>query len=390
MKRIPIASRSNLAQRATELGFAYCEMDGKAYWDESAYYGFSLRQIEDHIEDPTAELAALCLALVARVVVSEQLLEKLRIPEHAWDAIAESWSRGDSSLYGRFDLAYDGERPAKLLEYNADTPTALFEAAIFQWDWLENRIARGQLPECADQFNSIHERLIVRFQELLSINNGVGRLHLAGALDSVEDRGLIAYLNDCAIKAGFTTTILNIEDIGKRESGPFLDQWNTPIRQLFKLYPWEWMLADPFGKSPAIRQTRFIEPIWKAILSNKGILPLLWEMVPGHPNLLPAYFEGDANGAQAGSRFVRKPFYSREGANIEIYDGDNLIDRETGPYGNGGFVRQAMALIPNFDGNYPVLGSWVIGDQACGLGIREDTSPITKNSSRFIPHAILS
>jgi glutathionylspermidine synthase len=36
-------------------------------------------------------------------------------------------------LYGRFDLAYRGDGPPKLLEYNADTPTALFEAAVVQW-----------------------------------------------------------------------------------------------------------------------------------------------------------------------------------------------------------------------------------------------------------------
>ena len=48
--------------------------------------------------------------------------------------IAASWKRRDASLYGRFDLRYDGQGPAKLLEYNADTPTSLFETAVFQWE----------------------------------------------------------------------------------------------------------------------------------------------------------------------------------------------------------------------------------------------------------------
>jgi glutathionylspermidine synthase len=34
------------------------------------------------------------------------------------------------------------------------------------------------------------------------------------------------------------------------------------------------------------------------ILSNKGMLALLWEMAPEHPNLLPRYFEDDADAAR--------------------------------------------------------------------------------------------
>jgi glutathionylspermidine synthase len=36
-----------------------------------------------------------------------------------------------------------------------------------------------------------------------------------------------------------------------------------------------------------------------------------------------------------------------------------------------------------------VLGSWFAAGQPCGLNIREDASPITKNTSRFLPHAII-
>jgi glutathionylspermidine synthase len=40
-----------------------------------------------------------------------------------------------------------------------------------------------------------------------------------------------------------------------------------------------------------LKNLDFIEPIWKLILGNKALLPLLWEMFPNHPNLLPAYQE---------------------------------------------------------------------------------------------------
>ena len=161
------------------------------------------------------------------------------------------------------------------------------------------------------------------------------------------------------------------------------------IETAFKLYPWEWMFLDAFGAQLAKAPTRWIEPPWKAILSNKGILPLLWEMFPDHPNLLPAYFEDDPAAARLGTSFVRKPLYSREGANVALVrEGITLVEQE-GPYGAEGFIRQAFAPLPNFSGQYPVLGSWLIDHTPCGLSIREDENPITGNTSRFLPHTIL-
>jgi glutathionylspermidine synthase len=389
MRRISVQPRRNLHDRARETGFEFVSLDGKLYWDESAYYAFSLKQIDDHIERPTKELAALCLDLVDRVVGDEPMLRRLKIPDHAWDLIAESWRRRDPTLYGRFDLAYDGRNPARLLEYNADTPTALFEAAVFQWGWLEDAMAQNVVPVGADQFNALHDTLIARFADIGKAMKHPARLHLACMPHSIEDRGLIAYLADCAMQAGLRTRGLLIGDIGDKGKGAFVDLDNRPIQLLFKLYPWEWMFADPFSHSVSMHETRFIEPPWKAVLSNKGILPLLWAMAPGHPNLLPAYFEDDPAREKLEGRYARKPLYSREGSNIALVDGGRVLDRDDGPYGRDGFIWQALAELPACDGNFPVIGSWIIGEEACGIGIREDTSPITKNTSRFVPHAIL-
>ena len=175
-------------------------------------------------------------------------------------------------------------------------------------------IERRIIPAHADQFNSIHERLIEAWQKL-----GAGRhLHLAGNDRKPEDAGTLAYLEDTARQAGLATTLIDIEDIGWRVDGGFVDLDDRPIELAFKLYPWEWMFHDAFGEQLAKASTRWIEPPWKAILSNKGILPLLWEMFPDHPNLLPAYFEDDPNAARLGASFVRKPLYSREGANVAL------------------------------------------------------------------------
>lgn len=384
MRRRASVPRPDAAERHAAIGFAFSEMGGEPYWDETAHYEFTLAQIENGIEDPSAELAAMCLELVDRVIADEKLLARLKIPEHAWDAIAASRRAGEPTLYGRFDFSWDGRAPAKLLEYNADTPTALFESAVVQWVWLQDGIERGTLAPEADQFNSIHERLIERMAAVVP-----GRvLHLTGQTVSVEDSGTLAYLADCAIAAGLEAVTLDIAEVGVN-GGRFVDLADRPIETLFKLYPWEWIFAEDFGRSPAMAKTRFVEPAWKAILANKGAMALLWDMAPGHPNLLPTFFDDDPRRAGIAAAHAIKPLFSREGANVMLVDHGRLIERTEGTYGAEGSVVQALAPLPVFDGQHVVAGSWIVGEAACGLGLREDAGPVTTDRSRFLPHVIL-
>jgi glutathionylspermidine synthase len=385
MRRIACAERNDWQLTAAANGFDFHSDEGQRYWDERAYYAFTLDEIERQIEAPTGEISAMCQELVARAVCDERLLRALKIPEAFWTFIAASWQRRDPSLYGRLDLRFDGAGPAKLLEYNADTPTSLFEAAVFQWTWLEQGIERQIIPKRADQFNSLHERLIETWRAIAAGR----RVHLAGAMESAEDAGTLHYLADVAGQAGLRTTLIDITQIGLRDDGSFVDLNEGVIELAFKLYPWEWMFRESFGVNLNNASTRWIEPPWKAILSNKGILPLLWSMFPGHPNLLPAYFEDDEQAVSLGVSYVRKPLYSREGANVTLVRAGSSIDQQEGPYGAEGFVRQALAPLPEFAGQYPVLGSWIVDGMPCGLSIREDDTPITGNLSRFVPHAIL-
>jgi glutathionylspermidine synthase len=385
VQRIPCRERNDWQATAAACGFDFHTIDGARYWDERAYYAFTLAQIEERIETPTGEIEAMCGEVCDRVVGDERHLKRLRIPQAVWPLIRDSWRRKDGSLYGRLDLSYSGSGDAKLLEYNADTPTSIFEAAVFQWTWLEQGIERGLLPSGADQFNSLHERLIAAWKKL----GGANRVHLTGLLDNPEDLTTLAYLEDTAKQAGLMTTLLPIESIGWNAAQGFVDLDNEKITLGFKLYPWEWMFQDAFGQKIAGAPTRWIEPPWKAILSNKGVLALLWEMFPGHPNLLPAFFEDEPNATALSSSFVRKPLFSREGANVTIVRHGDVVAAEQGPYGAEGYIRQALAPLPNFSGQYPVLGSWLVDHVPCGLSIREDENPITGNTSRFLPHAIL-
>ena len=114
------------------------------------------------------------------------------------------------------------------------------------------------------------------------------------------------------------------------------------------------------------------------VLANKGILPLLWELSPGHPNLLEARFEPGALRS-----FARKPLLSREGANVSLVrDGQEIARGPDEGYGAEGFVYQALA-----EGN-AVIGSWVIQGEAAGIGVRESDGLVTGNRSRFVPHRI--
>ncbi|WP_105188150.1 glutathionylspermidine synthase family protein [Pseudoalteromonas sp. T1lg48] len=384
MFRQPITERPDLAAQADYFGFEFCNIDGEKYWDESAYYQFTLKQIENDLEDPTNELEQMCLELVDKVVRDEYWLKKFVLPERFWDLIATSWHNKEPSLYGRMDFSYHGTGPAKLLEYNADTPTSIYEAGFFQWLWLEQQVDRGVLPRRADQFNSIQEALINRFNHFSSQD----AIHFAHSRDSIEDKGTVAYLQDCAYQAGMPTVRMTVEDIGIDAKGQLTDLEDTPITQLFKLYPWEELFLDEFGPQLLSSDTLFVEPSWKAVLSNKAILPLLWQMFPGHPNLLPSYFAGEeGDGLEQG--YVSKPLFSREGENITWVHPSKGRVHQGGSYGGEGFITQALAPLPVFAGNHTLIGSWVVGHKSCGLTIREDNGPITKDTSRFVPHIIL-
>lgn len=391
MRRHILKPRGDWRTVATEIGYNFhTGQDGHTVWSEDASYVFTLTQIEEDLEAPTAELHKLCLDLAAEITESAALMTRLGIPDWAHSLVTRSHRARDPHLYGRFDLAYDGTGPAKLLEYNADTPTALFETAVFQWRWLEELRASGALPAGADQFNSVHERLIARFGE---IRARIGDpLHLTCMTEFPEDSGTVGYLADCAAQAGLHVRLIDITDIGLRKASDqssFVDRAGETVRLLFKLYPWEWLLRDSFGQAIACSATTFVEPAWKMVLSNKGILPLLWERYPGHPNLLPAYFEDDPRKFDLGGSFARKPLLGREGANVTIVTDGQVAATEDGPYAESGYVRQALAPVPNFDGCRAVIGSWIIGDEPAGLIIRESAGPISNDASRLVPHFIV-
>jgi len=376
MRRELLPPRAGWQHEMESVGFGYHSIDG-TYWDESRCYVFTSTQI-DELEAATAALHEMALN-AAQYVVGSGRYDEFAIPP-AWQAlIARSWrahldaAAEGFSLFGRMDLAYDGVNPPKLLEYNADTPTACLEASVAQWHWLQ-----AVKPD-ADQFNSIHEKLIDAWRGLLA-RSAPQRLHFAAVAESEEDWGNVNYLRDTALQAGWQTFALPIEQIG-HNGAAFVDEFNVPIDVLFKLYPWEWLVREAFGPRLAASSMHVIEPAWKMLLSNKALLVVLWELFPDHPNLLPAFHDS----APLGASYVRKPKLAREGANVTLVD-DAHQEQTDGAYGSEGHVFQALAPLPRFGLDYAVIGSWIVNGAPAGIGIREDTSAITRNTSRFVPH----
>jgi glutathionylspermidine synthase len=269
-----------------------------------------------------------------------------------------------------------------LLEFNADTPTSLFESSVVQWYWLQDCYPQK------DQFNSIHEKLIAYWKYLKEYLYD-DTLYFACVRDNLEDLTTTEYMRDCALQAGLNTKFIYIDEIGwDLQNLEFLDLENAPVKNIFKLYPYEWLINEDFGRNIVNDRNKafWVEPSWKMILSNKAILPILWELNSNHPNLLESYFETD--NFKLGINYAKKPLLSREGQNIQLVDYGSTIAETSGDYGEEGFIYQELCPLPEFDKNYPLIGSWIVGQESAGIGIRESDSLITDNLSRFVPHLI--
>jgi glutathionylspermidine synthase len=363
----------------------------RSYWTEDACYVLSYDEAVE-LELAANELVERCVD-AAQHVIDHGLWDRFGIPPAWRGRVAEAWEREPPMVAGRFDLAYLGEgHPPKLLEYNADTPTAMLESAVVQWMWLQDS------DPTADQLNSLHERLIERWTELSGRIPG-RKVHFlwSEAELSGEDRMTVEYLADTCRQAGLEAELLPIEQLGFHDITGFVTPEGERIATAFKLYPWEWMWQEEFGEAALRRMgdvlhaTQWIEPLWKVLWSNKALLTVLWELFPDHPNLLPAYAAGHAP-PDFGDH-VRKPLLAREGANAMVVRGGDVVAK--GPdqgYGQEGYVVQALADLGTYDSSYgpthPVFGVWTVDMTAAGLGIRESDSLITDNLSRFVPHKI--
>lgn len=368
MERKSVLPRKDYQKIIEKLGFAF-HYD---YWLEDAYYQFSPAEIEA-IEKASAECYRMFCDAVEVCLYDDKKLDLLCIPKDIRPAIQRSWEEDDLSLYGRFDFALVNGIP-KLFEFNADTPTSLLEASLIQWQWKEDIFPN------ADQYNMIHENLVQSWKDINNAYN-VDRYYFSSITDCEEDNATLAYLIYTAVEAGLPTAELDIRNC-RYINGSLYTPDDFPINCMFKLYPWETMFKENLGACTT--EMCWLEPLWKALMSNKAMLPFLYEIFPDSPYLLPAYFEEEKL-----KSYCKKPIFSREGANIELIKNSIILEKSSGEYGQEGYIYQELVDTPSFLGKYPVIGSWIIGGEPSGIGIRETTSRITDNMSHFVPHIIV-
>jgi glutathionylspermidine synthase len=396
MWRHRIRPRDDWQRLVTEQGLVFpvtTREDGTTtpYWNESAWYELTLAEVEA-LEAATEELWAMCVDAVGFMASPGSGITDARLgmPAGSLDYLRRSVERRDPMLYARFDLAYGADGSIKMLEVNGDTPTGLVETGVIQWSWLEE-----VMPDL-DQWNSVHDRLVAGWRRLAASGGLSGnRLHLLYDVHPGEDYDdgelemTVAYLQDTAVQAGLSTLAQPIEEVGwNPDDNTFRDINDEPIRNAFKLYAWEEMLAEQFGlyllEQREPHPVRWIEPPWKALLSTKAVLPVLWQRNPGHRLLLPAYFDGPGDLTE----WVAKPLHGREGDNIRLHLADGYDVVTPGGYGHEPLVYQQYTGLPVYEGNYVVLGSWIVDNEAAGLLVRESDGPITDYYSRVCPHVI--
>jgi glutathionylspermidine synthase len=411
----------------TAQGLTYWETvlpDGSStsYWREGEFYDFTAVEIAQ-LERDAATLFEMCVEAGDHMVAHPELMLRMGIPEYTHAQVIGTWNDEPSkqSVFGRFDVRYGGTSPQsridptlrrpQLLEFNADTPTSLPETAYVQWEWFRDT---GQ---GSDQWNSVFERLTRAWERNLGLierdlrKDPVVYFACDGADRSGEDlfntflmRDACTQVRDGGRPRYATRSIMMNQITLDEATGAFFEGDPADGRHidvLFKLYPWEWIVHEEFGRAAFADMARpggtvWVEAPWKMLWSNKGLLPVLWQLFGTDPArsplILPAYFADDDVPGWMQESHVRKPLLSREGANITIYEDGRTLASTGGGYGEEGYVLQSFAPLPDFPGpdgsHHPVLGIWMVDGEPAGLGIRESAGLITDNQSHFVPHVV--
>jgi glutathionylspermidine synthase len=400
MERISIAPRVDWAAKLQALGFDWHTPNGQTYWDETAYWRLSQAEV-DHLQASAKEAYAMMLDTIEFVIQSRQL-PLFGYSNVVAELIEKSWEESDNepTLYGRFDLAYDGSQ-AKILEYNGDNPGTLFETSMVQKAWRQD-----VLPGSA-QFNYLHEQLVAMFRNVSLLNrttlhtdNDFNPLvHLTCLTPSAEGEGTCGYLQKAAQEGGVATSFIGLPDIGWKDvsyndedqPGFFCDLSNNRISTLVKLAPLGWMFQDDFGarllEEVMDNRLRLIEPAWKLLASNKRILAAMWDRYTYHPVLLNTSTTLTPDIRAKG--YAKKPVNGIEGQNILLVGADGAtVDETQGSFIEDQFIYQERAAMAQSGGNFAVMGTWLVGGEAVALGIREATTAITDNTARFVPHVV--
>ena len=330
----------------------------------------------------------------AEYVIDNDLFHELAIAFNLVDIIKASWENDVHwHIYGRFDLAggIDG-KPIKLIEFNADTPTSLFETAIIQWAMLKfNNINE------AKQFNNLYEALVENFKRLITLEEDTSKFDeyyegwkilFSSIAGNNEDENTTRLLEAAARDAGFECGFAFVDEVGfDDDEGIFWNEKNWEY--WFKLIPWEMIAIDESDLALIIKniinnqKAIILNPAYTLLFQSKGIMKILWDLYPNHPLLLQSSFE-----PLKGKKQVKKPFLAREGANVSIINSDGSIEAQNGgEYDNGKFLYQEFAEFAKDSNGDSYQAGVFFAFEGCALGFRKGKD-IIDNYSKFVGHII--
>ena len=328
-------------------------------------------------------------------VIENDLLHDIGIPFNLIDAVKMSWDNDVHwHLYGRFDLAggIDG-KPIKLIEFNADTPTALFETAILQW-----AILKHNSMEETHQFNDVYEAIRDNFKRLVMLEDDIEgfeehyegwKILFSSVKDNEEEESTVKLLQTIAEDAGFVTEFAYMEDVEfDGEDGVFYN--NVNYEYWFKLYPWEDIAIEESELARLMTQIMvnqkaiFLNPAYTLMFQSKAFMKILWDLYPNHPLLLETSFEPLKGVAQ-----VEKKIFGREGANTIIVDkNEKIIEERDGEYGEFPSIFQEYVELPKDSKGDSYQAGVFFAYEGCGLGFRKG-GLILDNYSKFVGHRVV-
>lgn len=329
---------------------------------------------------------------VGQYVIDNDLFFELDIPTSLVPLIKQSWEdEVHWHLYGRFDLAggLDGT-PIKLLEFNADTPTMLYESSVVQWALLK----ANNYDENA-QFNNIFEAIGENFKRMITLGEDTSnfdeiyegwRVLFSSVRGNVEEERTCRFLQEIAQSVGFETNFAHIDEVSFAEKeGVFYNDVNYEF--LFKLLPWESIAIDEPELAMLMRgiveskSAIFLNPAYTLLFQSKRMLKILWDLFPNHPLLLESSFE------PLNKKQVKKVSFGREGANVSILDSSGaMLESKNGDYANFKPVYQEFAEL-NKSGEFYYQPNVFFAYEACGLGFRKG-GLIMDNYSKFVSHIV--
>ena len=330
----------------------------------------------------------------AEYVIENDLFFELGIPFNLVESIRKSWENDVHwHVYGRFDFAggIDG-KPIKLIEFNADTPTGLYETAVLQWALLKHN---GM--DDASQFNNVYRSVADNFRRLITLFDDPEKFEafydgwkiLFSCVEGNDEEEVTTkLLRQIATDAGFNTAFEFLQDVKFDDEGIF-DAEDHNYEYWFKLYPWEDIGTDEPELAMllnAIMQNQkaiILNPAYTLLFQSKGMMKILCDLFPDSPYLLKTSFE-PLEGAQ-----VQKRMFGREGANTTILDAQgNEVASTDGPYGNYKSVYQEYVEFPKDAEGHHYQAGVFFAYEACGLGFRRG-GKILDNMSKFVGHRLL-